>query len=476
MSVKVSEFLEPCGADGDELRHMLANTARSASVDRRYEVLGLTQGWQSFNSHNIHSSPILRRSLESEFTPQWQAWISDVARVIYSERMLESLYSSTLITRVNIALQHATAPGDGSVTIISCPGAFDSHDPDVKGGKKTVILPDWIALEGGYNPHDDNFPDLEELALCGKIIAVGDTKLVSQRPDGSRVDEHAEGTISDTHSCHWSYLAQVQHYAKMLRTRFGFVLTNKELVLAQFLREEEPAPRLNDQRALRSSMARPLDPGLPSDFQSSDTGKVDEPLCDGMNPLHEPQPKRRHDSSDNPIPARNFPAPVGHSDPDIDALPSTPPAGPQVVDDLPSSPPAAFYPVEPTMTARLPRTPRRIATQSPFPSHVDTSPMRRNSKMMSNPDGLFSSEPSFPQSSGSPYLSSERDYDIGKVLVRSFEIPNSCDKDSAQVTGDLRPAKALFVMLVHASSVGHQGRQIGQDEILFGSPSCEDDQ
>lgn len=96
--------------------------------------------------------------------------------------------------------------------------------------------------------------------------------------------------------------------------------------------------------------------------------------------------------------------------------------------------------------------------------------------MMSNPDGLFSSEPSFPQSSGSPYLSSERDYDIGKVLVRSFEIPNSCDKDSAQVTGDLRPAKALFVMLVHASSVGHQGRQIGQDEILFGSPSCEDDQ
>lgn len=64
MSLKVAEFLEPCGADGDELRHTLANTARSASIDRRYEVLGLTLGWQSFSSHNIHNSPILRRSLE----------------------------------------------------------------------------------------------------------------------------------------------------------------------------------------------------------------------------------------------------------------------------------------------------------------------------------------------------------------------------------------------------------------------------
>lgn len=71
----------------------------------------------------------------------------------------------------------------------------------------------------------------------------------------------------------------------MLRTRFGFVLTNKELVLAQFLREEEPAPRLYDQRGLRSSTAPPLHPGLSSDFQSSDTWEMDEPVFDGLNPL-----------------------------------------------------------------------------------------------------------------------------------------------------------------------------------------------
>lgn len=470
MSLTIAQFLEPCGADAEELRHKLADSARATSIDRRYDVLGQTQPWHSFNSQAILSVPILSHSLEIEFTPKWQAWISDVARVIFSERMLETLYSSTLITRVNIALHHANSPDGRSVTIIPCPGAFDSHDPDVKGGKRTVVLPDWIVLEGEYNLQNDRFPDLEELALCGKIVAVGDTKLVSQRADTSGVGEKAKGTIAGTHSCHWSYLAQVQHYAKMLRTRFGFVLTNKELVLAQFLREEEPALRLFDQRVLRSSTGPPLHPGLSSDFQSSSTGERDEPVLDGLNQVYTSQPKRRHDSSDNPIPSRPFPAPVGHlEDPDIDALPSIPSAALRLVDGLPSSPPGAFFPVEQQMASSLAQTPVQAANQSPFRSHVTTSPICPTSKLMGSPCGLFSSEPSFPQSSGSPYLSSERDYDIRTALVRSFGIPNPCDKDEAQASRDLHPAKALFIMLMHASSVGAIGRQIGQDEMPFGS-------
>jgi hypothetical protein len=41
--------------------------------------------------------------------------------------MLENLYSSTLVTRVNIALRHVIPSGDCRITIIACLGAFDSH-------------------------------------------------------------------------------------------------------------------------------------------------------------------------------------------------------------------------------------------------------------------------------------------------------------------------------------------------------------
>ncbi|KAJ5751500.1 uncharacterized protein N7511_008465 [Penicillium nucicola] len=477
MSLSVAEFLEPWTVDTEELRDTLADSARSISVDRRYEVLGQTQSWHSFYSHDIHSAPILRHSLGTEFIPQWQAWISDVARVIYSERMLENLYSSTLITRVNIALQQAIPPGDHRITIITCPGAFDSHDPDVKGGKRTVILPDWIALEGEYNPHDDSFPNLEELALLGKVVAVGDTKLVSQRLASSGVDEKAKDTIAGTHSCHRSYLAQVQHYAKMLRTRFGFVLTNKELVLAQFLREDEPAPRLYDQRGLRSSTGPPLHPGLSSDFQSSGAEEMNEAPVDELSPFYLSQPKRRHDSSDNPTLSRRSPAPVDPSeDQNIDGLPSTPSAPPRVIDDLPSSPPRASRAVEQPMTRKLVLTPGQHAPQSSPPIHVTTSPIQPTSGLVDSSFGFFSSEPSFPQSSGTPYLSSERDHDIGKVLVKSFRIPNPCDKDGVQITKGLHPAKALSVMLMHASSVGALGRRIGKDEVPFGGQLREDEQ
>lgn len=388
--------------------------------------------------------------------------------------MLENLYSSTLVTRVNIALHHVIPSGVRCITIITCPGAFDSHDPDIKGGKSTVILPDWMALEGEYKPHDDIFPNLEELAFGGKVIAVGDTKLVSRRLASSGVDEKIKDTIAGTHSCHRSYLAQVQHYAKMLRTRFEFVLTNKELVLAQFLREEEPAPRLHDQRGLRSSTGPPLHLGLSSDFQSSSSEEMDESPVDELSPLYLSQPKRRHDSSDNPTLSRRSPAPVDPSeDQNIDGLPSTPSAPPTVVDDLPSSPPRPSQIMEQPMPRKLVSTPAQNAHQPLLPMRITTSPIQPN-VLVGSPFGFFSSEPSFSQSSGTPYLSSERDHDIGKVLVKSFRIPNPCDKDEVRITKELHPAKALFVMLMHVSSVGALRRRMGKEEVLFGGQSRED--
>ncbi|KAJ6117942.1 hypothetical protein N7523_005693 [Penicillium sp. IBT 18751x] len=470
MSLTVAKFLEPCGADAEELRHILADSVRSTSVDGRYEVLGKTQPWRSFYSHDTHSVPFLRDALETEFIPRWQAWISDVARVIHSERMLENLYSNTLMTRVNIALHHAIPQKGQCITIITCPGAFDSHDPDVKGGKNTVILPDWIALEGEYKPHDDSFPSLEEIALCGKVVAVGDTKLVSRRLATSGVEgKGGKDTIAGTHSCHPSYLAQVQHYAKMLRTRFGFVLTNKELVLAQFLREEDPAPRLHGERGLRSLTGRILHPGLSSDLQSLGAEERDEKAVHRLSSAYLSHPKRRYNSSDDSTPSRRSPPFDTLEDEYINGLPSTPSAPPRVVEDLPSSPPGPSQAVERPTPRGLVLTPNREILQSSSPRHVTNSSIRRASELVGSPYGLISSEPIFPQSSGTPYLSSERDYDIGKVLIKSFRIPNTCDRDEIQIAEGLQPAKALFVMLMHASSVGALGRRIGKDEVPFGS-------
>lgn len=338
MLLKVDEFLEPWLTNANELSHTLADSARPTSVDRRYEMLGETEPWHSFNSDDIHQVPEISCYLQTEFNCQWRAWIPDAARVIYSERMLESLFSSTLISRVNMALRQTITVDENLVTIIACPGAFDSHDPDVKGGKSTVILPDWIALEGDYKPEDDNFPDLEQLALCGKIVAVGDTKLVTTQSDSCRAERKGRDVINGTHSCHRNYLAQVQHYAKMLRTRYGFVLTNKELVLAQFLREEDSAPRPNDQRGLRSSNTVSLNPGLASDFQSSDANESAEPVTNLPSATVLPQPKRRHGSSDD-LAARRLPAAIGdQEDTYIDGLPSSPPTISAIIEGMHSSP------------------------------------------------------------------------------------------------------------------------------------------
>jgi hypothetical protein len=460
MPLTVSEFLD---ADADQLCHKLAGSARSTSVDGRYVVLGPTCPWHAFTADVDHTAPMIRDALKQEVITNWHAWISAADRVIYSERMLENLYSMTLITRVKIALENAFSSDDRPVTIIACPGAFDSHDPDVRGGKETVILPDWVVLEASSKPHDDKIPDLEELALSGRIVAVGDTKLVSWRSNSSGADGNAKDIIPGTHSCHRRYMAQVQHYAKMLRTRFGFVVTNDELVVAQFLREEEAAPRLCDQRGLRSSTRYALHPSLSSDFHTSGTDGLDD-----LGPSHITKSKRRHPSSDNSIQQRQYPAPVSSENQEIDGLPSTPLAPARVADDLPSSPPMPSQAVDESITGRLVPIPDEDAPQSLPQSHITINHSWATSGLPSSPSRSFSSESSFPLSSGEPYLSSDRDHDIGQVLFKSIIIRNSLNDDAARLNQGPSPAKALFVMLVHALSVGKDGRRIGTGETPFG--------
>lgn len=66
-----------------------------------------------------------------------------------------------------------------------------------------------------------------------------------------------------------------------------------------------------------------------------------------------------------------------------------------------------------------------------------------------------------PLSSTSVYIPSGRDLDIGRVLVRSYRIPNSCDDESPDRQEEedrVHPAKALLALLMHAYSGGWEGR------------------
>lgn len=105
----------------DQSPHLLGrNTAGwvSSEDSRRYEVRGQTKRWHEFDSNNICSNPKMRIALDIQFAPQWQAWLPHLVRVIQNERQLEHLYHSTLITRVNIALQRALSSDSQCVTIV----------------------------------------------------------------------------------------------------------------------------------------------------------------------------------------------------------------------------------------------------------------------------------------------------------------------------------------------------------------------
>ncbi|KAJ5720127.1 hypothetical protein N7493_007005 [Penicillium malachiteum] len=210
---ELDDFLQPKGQEAAELFHQVVDRVKS-SHDDRYEVLGNIKPWDESKSGRLISSPQMRNILGLQITPNWQAWLLDLERIILNERQLEHLYHMG-------------------------PGCFDSHDIERVDGEETTILPDWIVIEGTYSLDDISSPRLQQLKENGQIIAVGDTKLLRNEVGGQKESSSSAKVVDGTDSCRDGYLAQVQHYECMLNTRFGFVLTNKELVLAQFLRESQ---------------------------------------------------------------------------------------------------------------------------------------------------------------------------------------------------------------------------------------------
>lgn len=107
---------------------MVATTAKSQrSGGGHYRTLGPIYEWKSFNKDSISQSDLLRPALTKHCTPGSATWVPWIARIIYNERGLESLYDKTLVSRVNIALAEGAATDpDSRISIVIGPGAFES--------------------------------------------------------------------------------------------------------------------------------------------------------------------------------------------------------------------------------------------------------------------------------------------------------------------------------------------------------------
>ncbi|KAI0399636.1 hypothetical protein F4802DRAFT_588740 [Xylaria palmicola] len=189
-------------------------------INRRFQTLRVErQGlrrWDSFEEDPRYLEAYLERPVT--ITPGWQPLILDGwGRFVSSETMVLNQYQSNMILRVNIALQ-ASLPG---AAIISEPRRFSwSGDQELD----TQIAPDLVVVHGnpaGFNALED---------ATGMIVAVGDAKFHMRNVNT------LFKRLPGTQGCLESYLAQSVQYCINFNIRFGFVLTNLELVIFQLVR------------------------------------------------------------------------------------------------------------------------------------------------------------------------------------------------------------------------------------------------
>ncbi|RFU72660.1 hypothetical protein TARUN_9604 [Trichoderma arundinaceum] len=416
-------FLRPPYNGREELGHTLASISKKNKKPHNpdnspFESLAESiLEWDDFGIQD----PLLTACLSNPCEVQWQPWIPSIARVIYGERQLEALYLQTLITRVNVALQQAIPPDEDPITLVIGPGAFESVSPDVKAER---ILPDWVAVQGNYDigMEAGSFPDIKELVEHRKILAVGETKLVWHM--------YAEDVMPHTKACSSDFLSQLQGYCRNLCTRFGFVVSNKELIVAQFLGEQDTSPRRIEDRSLRSrTTAEQLEPGLRSDYTSSGSASLNssfqrqEPSAGLSSPYKLPEHNYDRDDSYqlhtvSPI-QRRLKRPHSETSPETSPVSRS---GHGIVDrSLPGS------------SSHIPSTPPASAVEGLQPSPLDS--------------GLKGSD-------YSKYASSVRNIDVGAMLLRSFGMPSEGECE------DMSPYEALFVLIMTVRDLKLQGKSI----------------
>ncbi|KAL7939453.1 hypothetical protein V8C35DRAFT_286667 [Trichoderma chlorosporum] len=373
--------------------------------------------WPEFDVEEVSSDPLISTCLSRPCQVAWVPWIPSFARVIYNERQLEALYLQTLITRVNIALDKAIPPEEDRIAIVIGPGAFENVSAEATALR---LMPDWIVVQGTFDTNMDahSVPSLEKLAKNSNILAVGDTKLV-RRWSG-------EYTVPHTRACHSDFLCQIQDYCVNLYTRFGFILSNEELMVAQFDGAQDASPRGAGQRELRSNGAQQLASGLNSDESQRSTS---------LNP---PDQRHSHDS---------FQMEDEYGDPFVPPSPATSSI------QIPSKRPHPSTSPETSPVSAVPPASGRIRYNSRSLSGSDASINSISHQSRSDPPGEDAAAQGSSQDH-SKYTSSVREVEVGSVRIRSFDVRGwrKGVKDG--------PYEALFIFIMMIRATKLRGEPI----------------
>ncbi|KAI0489659.1 hypothetical protein F4859DRAFT_523583 [Xylaria cf. heliscus] len=199
-------FDEPDDAPADKL---------DPKYDRlRIERRGLRE-WKSFEGwppalRNIMTQP-------THVPVHWRPDIEELDRYAAAEINVVDLLKKTIIGRVNCALRTASHP----VRIIGTPKFFGSN-----GEGSQRIGPDLVVIDG--RP-----PTLDRIRH--NVVAFGDVKVKQPRNLSSM-------TFLPETNCYEGWLAQPVQACLGLNIPFGFLLTNRELIIFQLVRmEDEPS-------------------------------------------------------------------------------------------------------------------------------------------------------------------------------------------------------------------------------------------
>ncbi|KAL6829601.1 hypothetical protein J3E69DRAFT_331765 [Trichoderma sp. SZMC 28015] len=271
-------------------------------------------------------------------------------------------------------------------------------------------------------PH--SLPVLKDLAREGKILAVGDTKLV-RKGGGS-------DNASYTKACHHEFLRQLQDYCLNLYTRFGFILSNEELVVVQVMAAQEASPRKAEQRGLRSNGGHQLEPGL--DSQGTDSLKsLNSMNQDGDDDAPMSEHNGRDEEEDDPF----------------------------------------EYGLPPLLSPSRKRSPSASRKRSHPPTSSETSPVAAASKRFQNASrslwdtsshqipsspGMEASQTSSSSQGHSKYTASVRDVEVGAIQIRSFDMKGWEEEGKEGEKERESPYRALFmfVMMIRALKLQQQ--------------------
>ncbi|KAI0539436.1 hypothetical protein GGR58DRAFT_464297 [Xylaria digitata] len=223
------EFYQPCDAPRDRFDPRF----KTLRVERR----GLRE-WTSFEENPAYLDKFKR--LPTGYSSDWKPTVPLWARYLGSETNMVDLLKSTLILRLNIAL-NVVSPG---ISVIGTPKHFPSYGTDdnrLEGGPEVHIGPDLLIVDGDPT----TLPRLKDLEA--RVVTFGEAKV----KDG-RLANNAQDFLPDTLGCYESWLAQAVQCCIDLNIPLGWVQTNREVVLFHLSRTDNPQSQ-NHAMTTRSS-------------------------------------------------------------------------------------------------------------------------------------------------------------------------------------------------------------------------------